>query len=214
MKSADETAAIMVNALVNDIGIQPGEKVMLIINGSGATTLMEQLIVYRAAVKELAKQDIEVVANFVGEMLTVQEQAGFQMFMARMDDELLRLWNAPLQHAVPEEVANVPGTPGAGVPASGRRRTRKRGMPWLASMNTVLAWAEERGCAAAAFDTPNLELLLAAIGAAEARDEPVIVQHAQLHESETSIDVIGPIMVMRAEAARVRVRHARPRRGP
>ena len=32
----------------------------------------------------------------------------------------------------------------------------------LASMNTVLAWAEERGCAAAAFDTPNLELLLAA----------------------------------------------------
>ena len=95
MKSADETAEIMVNALVRDIGIQPGEKVMLIINGSGATTLMEQLIVYRAAVKELAKQDIEVVANFVGEMLTVQEQAGFQMFMARMDDELLRLWNAP-----------------------------------------------------------------------------------------------------------------------
>ena len=95
LKSADETAAIMVNALVKDIGIEPGERVMLIINGSGATTLMEQLIVYRAAVKELAKQDIEVVANFVGEMLTVQEQAGFQMFMARMDDELLRLWNAP-----------------------------------------------------------------------------------------------------------------------
>lgn len=95
LKSADETAKIMVNALVKDIGIQPGEKVMLFVNGSGATTLMEQLIVYRAAVKELAAQDIEVVANWVGEILTVQEQAGFQMFMARMDDELLRLWNAP-----------------------------------------------------------------------------------------------------------------------
>ncbi len=95
LKSADETAQIMVNALVKDIGIESGEKVMLIINGSGATTLMEQLIVYRAAVKELERQGIEVVANFVGEMLTVQEQAGFQMFMARMDDELLRLWNAP-----------------------------------------------------------------------------------------------------------------------
>ncbi|MEG0504067.1 MAG: dihydroxyacetone kinase subunit DhaK [Raoultibacter sp.] len=95
MKSADETAAIMVKALVEDIGIEPGEQVMLIINGSGATTLMEQLIVYRAAVKELEKRSITVVANFVGEMLTVQEQAGFQMFMARMDDELLRLWNAP-----------------------------------------------------------------------------------------------------------------------
>ena len=35
----------------------------------------------------------------------------------------------------------------------------------LASLSSVLAWAEENGCAAAAFDTPNLELLLAAIGA-------------------------------------------------
>ena len=38
---------------------------------------------------------IEVVANEVGELLTVQEQAGFQMFMARMDDELLEYYNAP-----------------------------------------------------------------------------------------------------------------------
>ena len=43
----------------------------------------------------LKEQNIEIVANYVGELLTVQEQAGFQMFMARMDDELLRLWNAP-----------------------------------------------------------------------------------------------------------------------
>ena len=85
----------MVNALVKDIGIQSGEKVMLIINGSGATTLMEQLIIYRKAEQVLNQQGIQVVANYVGELLTVQEQAGFQMFMARMDDELLRLWNAP-----------------------------------------------------------------------------------------------------------------------
>ncbi len=95
MKTADETAEIMVNALVKDIGIQPGEKVMLIINGSGATTLMEQFIIYRKCVEVLAQQNIEVAADYVGELLTVQEQAGFQMFMARMDDELLRLWNAP-----------------------------------------------------------------------------------------------------------------------
>ena len=97
VEQASKTLSLIhiLNALGKDIGIEPGERVMLIINGSGATTLMEQLIVYRAAVKELAKQDIEVVANFVGEMLTVQEQAGFQMFMARMDDALLRLWNAP-----------------------------------------------------------------------------------------------------------------------
>lgn len=75
----------------------------------------------------------------------------------------------------------------------------------LVPMKTVLDWAEHKGCAAAAFDTPNLELLLAAIGAAEARREPVIIQHAQLHEAETSLDVIGPIMVARARAASVPV---------
>ena len=43
----------------------------------------------------LKEKNIEIVANYVGELLTVQEQAGFQMFMARMDDELLHYWNAP-----------------------------------------------------------------------------------------------------------------------
>ena len=95
LKTADETAKIMVEALIADLDIKSGEKVMLIINGSGATTLMEQYIVYRACEKILAEKNIEIVANYVGELLTVQEQAGFQMFMARMDDELLRLWNAP-----------------------------------------------------------------------------------------------------------------------
>ena len=32
--------------------------------------------------------------SVVGEFLTVQEMAGFQMFVAKMDDELLQLWDA------------------------------------------------------------------------------------------------------------------------
>lgn len=95
MKSADETAEIMVSALLADIGIENGEKVMLILNGTGATTLMELFIVFRKCESYLKERNIEIVANYVGELLTVQEQAGFQMFMARMDDELLHYWNAP-----------------------------------------------------------------------------------------------------------------------
>lgn len=95
MKTADETAEIMINALIEDLDIKPGEPVFLMINGSGATTLMEMLIVYRRAAQILEGKDIMVVASHVGEVLTVQEQAGFQMFLARMDSEQLRLWNAP-----------------------------------------------------------------------------------------------------------------------
>lgn len=95
LKSADETAELMIKALLADLDIKDGEKIMLIINGTGATTLMEMLIVYRKCAQYLKEHNIEIVANKVDELLTVQEQAGFQMFIARMDDELLRLWNAP-----------------------------------------------------------------------------------------------------------------------
>ena len=95
MKSADETAQIMLDGLLADLDIKEGEKIMLILNGTGATTLMELFIIYRKCVSYLKEKNIEIVANYVGELLTVQEQAGFQMFMARMDDELLHYWNAP-----------------------------------------------------------------------------------------------------------------------
>jgi len=95
LKSADETAEIMLNVLLKDLTIKPGEKLMLILNSVGATTLMELFIVYRKCEQLLKEKGIEIVANYIGELLTVQEQAGFQMFMARMDNELIRLWNAP-----------------------------------------------------------------------------------------------------------------------
>jgi dihydroxyacetone kinase-like protein len=95
LKSADETAEIMLNALLKDLSVKSGEKLMLILNGSGATTLMELFILYRRCEQLLKAKNIEIAANYVGELLTVQEQAGFQMFIARMDDELLRYWNAP-----------------------------------------------------------------------------------------------------------------------
>ncbi|MDR1491076.1 MAG: dihydroxyacetone kinase subunit DhaK [Desulfovibrio sp.] len=95
MKGADETAEIMLNVLLADLSIRAGERVMLILNGAGATTLMELFIIYRRCEQLLKAKNVEIAANYVGELLTVQEQAGFQMFLARMDDELLRYWNAP-----------------------------------------------------------------------------------------------------------------------
>jgi dihydroxyacetone kinase-like protein len=94
-RSADETAEIMVQSLIDNLSLKSGERVMLIINGSGATSVMEMLIVYRAAYRYLEQQGICVVAGMADEILTVQETAGFQMFLARMDDELLDLWRLP-----------------------------------------------------------------------------------------------------------------------
>lgn len=95
IQTADQTADIMLNMLLDDLDVKKGEKLLLMLNGVGGTTLMELFLVFRACKKILDKKGIELVASRAGEFLTVQEQAGFQMFIARMDDELLRLWDAP-----------------------------------------------------------------------------------------------------------------------
>jgi len=95
IKTADETVVLLMDKLLKDLSVQNGEKLMCVVNGCGATTLMEMLISYRAAVKYLETKGIEVVANIVDEILTVQETGGYQLFIARMDDELLSYWNEP-----------------------------------------------------------------------------------------------------------------------
>ena len=95
LKTAKETIEIMANALVKDIPLASGDKAFVMINGSGATTLMEMFILYKDCVKYLENLGIKVVANMVGEVLTVQEQAGFQLNIAKWNDEYLRLWNTP-----------------------------------------------------------------------------------------------------------------------
>jgi len=95
IKSADDTAAAMIAPLLAAVGAESGDKVMVIINGAGASTLMELFIVLRGAKKVLDERGIEMAAAHAGELLTVQEMAGFQMFVAKVDDELIDLWNAP-----------------------------------------------------------------------------------------------------------------------
>lgn len=85
--SADETAAEMVDQLCQQLQPQSGDKMMLIINGVGATTHMELNIVFRKAYKEIEARGLKVVVSRIQELLTVQEQAGFQMILARLDDD-------------------------------------------------------------------------------------------------------------------------------
>jgi phosphoenolpyruvate---glycerone phosphotransferase subunit DhaK len=95
LKSADETTAIMLDMLLQDLAVKSGEELLLLVNGAGATTLMEMLIVFRRAAQILSQRKIKLARSAVGEFITTQEQAGFQMLIARMDPELIELWDAP-----------------------------------------------------------------------------------------------------------------------
>ncbi len=85
--SADATAKEMVEQLMAKLQLSAGDKAVLYINGVGSSTLMEQLIIYRAAAKILEAAGVEIVDGYAGEMLTVQEQSGFQMIAAKLDDD-------------------------------------------------------------------------------------------------------------------------------
>lgn len=75
----------------------------------------------------------------------------------------------------------------------------------IASLKEVIAISRKNGRAVGSFNTPNLECLLAVLGAAEKLNVPVIIAHAQCHEGVSPIQKIGPVMVELAKRASVPV---------
>lgn len=73
------------------------------------------------------------------------------------------------------------------------------------NLKQILKTAKQGGGAVGAFNTPNLESIQAVIGAAEALKQPVIIMHAQIHDSLIPLEVIGPVMTAMADAATVDV---------
>lgn len=75
----------------------------------------------------------------------------------------------------------------------------------LVNLQTVLNEGMKRGIGIPAINTPNLETIIAAIKVAEKYNIPLILAHAQLHESVIDIETIGPVMLHFAKAAKVPV---------
>lgn len=75
----------------------------------------------------------------------------------------------------------------------------------LVTLRQIMNLCEAKKCAVGSFNTPNLEAVMAVIGAAEELNVPVIIQHAEVHEDIMPIRIIGPIMVEMAKRAKVPV---------
>jgi len=95
MLSADDTAVRIITQLLPAVKAGKGDKLLVMINGAGATTLMELFIVFRRVKKFIEDNGMSVAHALVGEYLTVQEMSGFQMFVAKVDDGLIELLNRP-----------------------------------------------------------------------------------------------------------------------
>jgi len=99
LTSADAVAAEMMGAILGDLEIKPGQPALLLVNGFGATPLMELYLMYNAAKKILDGKGIGVARSLVGSYVTSLDMAGCSLTVTALDDELMRLWDSPVHTA-------------------------------------------------------------------------------------------------------------------
>jgi dihydroxyacetone kinase-like protein len=95
LKKADDLIEDVANRLIKDGGYRKGDDLLVIINGCGGTTLMEMFILYNHLDDYLRSRGMNPYKPLIGNFITTQEMAGFQLTFARADAETKRLWDAP-----------------------------------------------------------------------------------------------------------------------
>jgi dihydroxyacetone kinase-like protein len=96
MAPADQLVDRVLEPILTDLQAPSGSRVLLFVNGMGGTPLSELYIVYRRAAEVLADRGIEVARSLVGDYVTSLEMQGFSITVTVLDDELLALWDAPV----------------------------------------------------------------------------------------------------------------------
>lgn len=97
VKPADEIVEMLMEPIITDIPYKPGEEVLLFVNGMGGTPQIELYIVYRKAYEIATKKGLKVVRNLIGPYITSLEMAGASITMLKMDEDLKKLWDAPVK---------------------------------------------------------------------------------------------------------------------
>ncbi|WP_017197005.1 dihydroxyacetone kinase subunit DhaK [Arthrobacter sp. M2012083] len=99
MESADAITDRLLEPVLEDLAVASGDKVLLFVNGMGGTPQSELYIVYRRAAQVLAERGATVERSLVGNYVTSLEMQGCSVSVLRLDDELTRLWDAPVHTA-------------------------------------------------------------------------------------------------------------------
>lgn len=99
MESADAITDRLLEPVLEDLALASGDKVLLFVNGMGGTPQSELYIVYRRAAQVLAERGATVERSLVGNYVTSLEMQGCSVSVLRLDDEMTRLWDAPVHTA-------------------------------------------------------------------------------------------------------------------
>jgi len=99
MAGADAITDQLLDAVVADLRVRAGERVLLLVNGMGGTPESELYIVYGHARRRLEDIGVVVERSLVGNFITSLEMQGVSLTLLRLDDGLTALWDAPVHTA-------------------------------------------------------------------------------------------------------------------
>jgi dihydroxyacetone kinase-like protein len=98
LAGASGIAEQLVEPILHDVDFT-GAPVIVMLNGMGGSPLIELYLMYGEVAKILEKSGITVARTLVGNYITSLDMAGCSVTLLRADDELLRLWDAPVNTA-------------------------------------------------------------------------------------------------------------------
>jgi len=99
LASAADITEMLATPVIEDLGLKAGEQVLAFVNGMGGTPLIELYIVFDALQRILGGKQISIARSLVGNYITSLEMAGCSITLLRLDDELIKYWDAPVHTA-------------------------------------------------------------------------------------------------------------------
>ncbi|NBV74876.1 MAG: dihydroxyacetone kinase subunit DhaK [Methylococcaceae bacterium] len=99
LQSATEIVTQLAEHLQQELQLQASQRVLLHVNGFGATPLVELHLIYELAWQYLQQRGVEVVRSLVGNYTTSLDMAGCSLTVTVLDDELIQYWDAPVNTA-------------------------------------------------------------------------------------------------------------------
>ncbi len=96
--TAAEVAEQLVTPVTGDLDFTGGPSIVML-NGMGGTPLLELYLLYGEVATLLEKAGVQPARVLVGNYITSLDMAGASLTVLRADDELLRLWDAPVRTA-------------------------------------------------------------------------------------------------------------------
>jgi dihydroxyacetone kinase-like protein len=83
--------------IVDDLPYESGDEVLAFVNSMGGTPLIELYVVYNELHRYLEGRGIRIARNLIGPFITSLEMAGTSITLLKLDEELTRLWDAPVR---------------------------------------------------------------------------------------------------------------------